>query len=215
MASLIPIILFFYLRAHPYFPAMITVPHSQYIISYRTSLPAPFNLLWDYFYLISYHLHMLSTYSLGINIILMPFYTFGILAFLLLFSLKETVSLLKKYYYFLPYLLFSLLIGINIDRQFFYLFPIIFILAGHILNRHFAAKGNLLLFFLAVIFWLNFYLYGHFIPVTQENMLSIDKHQLEYIVTKGELWKLIVRLIMVAVAGLFSYVSLKKWNKDE
>lgn len=211
--SFTPIILFFYLRAHTYFPSTITVPYSQFIISYRSSLTAPFNLLVDYFYLLFYHLRMLSIYSLGLNIISMPFYNFGILAFLLLLEHKETVSLCKKYYYFLPYILFSFLIGINIDRQFFYLFPVIFIMAGHIINRHLAAKGNLIIFFLAIIFWLNFYLYGHFIPVAQENILFIDKHQLEYILTKGELWRMVVRLIMVGIAGIFSYTFIQKWNK--
>jgi hypothetical protein len=71
--------------------------------------------------------------------------------------------------------------------------------------------------FFIIILCLNFYLYDHFVSVTSpmvsKDMLFVTMHQLVHIFDKDELLKIALKIIIVGIVGLCSYMFLKNRKK--
>ena len=215
-AGALPLILFFWLRGHPYFPSEILTPNSLTTPdapSWSRLLPR----LSDYIYLLYYHYSY--RIKLGpiylLDILLIPVGTFAGLSTLLLWSAKETGRTLKEHAYWLPFIALTAVVGISVDRYIFHIFPVVLLISGLVLEKRFSGRYQLyaLIVITAVAVTSNDLL----IPSSASNMSY--KHQLELtsMISPKLAWTyrtLIIWTTLLGVTGLFLINRVSKKGRS-
>lgn len=207
LVSLMPIAVFLYLQLHPYFPSVAHYPNTNSPIPLSDSLIKIIG--FDYIYLIFYHLRTIFHNGMYLSLLLMPFYVFGPLSFVF-FKVGIWKSFLKKYFYLAPWVFINFFLGLVIDRQMFYLFPLVFSVAGLVIQKLLRAPPKQAVFIIS-IFLLNMYLYDGWTVVNQQNILFSDWHQLEFVFEKKGILFLFIKTLKV---GAWMFLSLWFLNKN-
>ena len=158
--SLIPVIVYVWLRMSPYFAiqgnVLPVMEHYTNYVMYNVDKPDDLSKIFrDYIYLFQYHFNKLLSVEGVFKSLLIPINVFGVLFFLLLKRIKNVTNLLYQnnnvymLFYVLPYLLLGLFM---VDRYIFYIVPVILILSAFIISD-LSSKHSL--FFFIVLLLLN------------------------------------------------------------
>ncbi len=211
-AGAVPLLLFFWLREHPHFASEVLIPNSitaPEAPSWNRLLPQ----LGDYLYLIYYHysyrLQLGPLYLL--DILLIPIGTFAGLSALLLWSTKEAARTLLEQAYWLPFIALTAVVGINVDRYIFYIFPAVILLSGLVLQKRFHGKDLLYaLILITAISAVSNELLGPF----DTKFLSYG-HQLELASTISEkmAWDYRLRILGITLAGIAGLYMIGRMAK--
>ena len=186
LGSLAPTLLFLYWRKHSYFPAAAISPNAG--AGRAPGDPASLGILSEYIQILQFE----AVYALHkfryVKIALLPFYVFGAFAFVLAAKRREAARILAANSYWLPFVLLAALAGFWADRHLFYLFPVVLLLAGHILNDAFAGERRRMGFFLASICAVHVFMYGHWRFVKGADPGYTASHQVEYMSVRSAFW---------------------------
>ncbi|GMR04322.1 MAG: hypothetical protein BMS9Abin23_0217 [Thermodesulfobacteriota bacterium] len=175
VVSLLPAALFIILRAYPYFPSEISTPNVPNATDYSTRLVGR---LSDYMVLLTYHYK--SRLIIGprylLDTLIIPFGVFSGLSFFLAWHVRDTWRVFKRHLYWTPYLVLTALVGLNVDRYIFYIFPVVIIVSTEVLERNYRGKG----FYYVMLFIaaLTAFTQDIFAFVSEASGVSL-KHQLE------------------------------------
>ncbi len=174
--ALAPVGLFFLMRAYPYFPSKVSLPNMHLLG--EGAVVQGGNWLGDYLDLVYYHtvyrVHNDPRYLL--DTLLIPTGAFTALSFLLIRHFRQALGLLWKHAWWIPYVVLTSLIGLNVDRYVFYLFPVVIILSAEILERNY--KGRRLLYVMALLGLITVWGQG-FMSVPSDMADLTLRHQLE------------------------------------
>jgi hypothetical protein len=223
-AAVVPLVLFFWLRAHPHFASEVLTPNSLNAPEapwWGTLAPRFSDYLYILYYHYSYRLKLGPLYLL--DLLLIPVGTFAGLSALLIWSAKETARTLKEHAYWLPFLLLTIVVGINVDRYIFYTFPVVILVSAQVLLRRFSGKE--LVYALCLITAVSV-LSNELLRPFGTEFLSY-RHQLELASTMSPEWAWsyrfrVIETTIVGVAGLYLIgrlrakrdASTKKYAED-
>jgi len=134
LACIVPAAVFFYLRAHPYFPSAVAAPNVHDAKGLTGGLTGS---LSDYLSLVRYHYGVRRRLGLWYfaDALIIPLGAFSALSFLVIWRWKRALAIMKENLYWLPYIVLIALVGLSVDRYVFYLFPLVLILSAGIVDE--------------------------------------------------------------------------------
>jgi len=146
----LPFLLFIFMRAYPYFPSKISAPNMPSLVHH--AIVSHGTWLSDYLEILYYHTiyRMQGGTGYYLDTLFIPIGAFAGISFFLIRHCTKALRILRENAYWIPYLFFISLIGLNVDRYIFYLFPLIIILSAKILETNY--EGKRLYFMMALLF---------------------------------------------------------------
>ena len=167
-ASLLPFVLFLFLRARPYFHAAVLRPNGVHDIAILPWFASHVPMFPDYVDIAFFNLRRLAKFQRWLLWPLLFVYGFGGFSFVLLAAPRKSWAALKRYHFLWPFIVLTLAAGgLTTDRYLFYLFPLVLLIAGHVLSDKFPDSRRLLGMMAALVL-ANFVLYDHFLIPTQQ-----------------------------------------------